>query len=327
MYIKSFFKIVSFVVTPFLILNSLNANPPLSQKSVAITQIAEHPAADAVREGILAALKDSGYKDGKDFKIYFENAHGSPVTAAQIANKFVSLNPSVLVPISTTSAQAIVKADKSHNIPIVFAAVTDPIAAGLVSNLERPGGHITGITDATPVKRQMELFTKILPNMKKIGILYNPGDNSSLTPVKEAKEVCKQLKISVVEASAFKTSDVPTAMKQLAGRGVDAVFVPLDNTVLAAMDAVLKIGFEHNTPVFSSDSDSVSQGVLASSGYTHFDTGFAAGMLVVKVLEGTNPGDIPVGNAEDLNVYVNTRSAQLLGIDIPDDILKEAKRL
>ncbi len=327
MYIKSFFKVVSFAVTSFIFSNFLEASPPSPQKSVAITQIAEHPAADAVRQGIIAALKESGYADGNDFKIYFENAHGSPVTAAQIASKFVSLNPSVLVPITTTSAQAIVKADKSHKIPIVFAAVTDPISAGMVKDLQHPGAHITGITDATPVKRQIELFTKILPNMKRLGIIYNPGDNSSLTPVKEAKRICKQLNIIVEEASAFKTSDVPTAMKQLAGKGVDAVFVPLDNTVLAAMDAVLKIGLEHNTPVFSSDSDSVAQGVLASTGYTHFDTGYAAGQIVVKVLDGANPGDIPVSSASDMNVYVNTRTAQLLGIDIPEDVLQQAKRL
>ena len=325
--IKSTFKIVSTVFSIFFTSQSLSATTPTPLQTVAITQIADHPAADAVREGILAALKANGYVEGDHFHIIFENAQGSTVIAAQIAKKFVGMKPTVLVPISTPSTQALVKVDENSGIPIVFAAVTDPVASGVVTSLTHPGGHVTGITDATPVKPQIEVFKKVLPHLKTLGIIYNPGDNSSTTPLKEAHEVANNLGITLVEAPAFKTSDVPAAMQQLVGKNVDAIFVPLDNTVLAAMDAVLKIAFQHKTPVFSSDSDSVSQGALASSGYTHFDTGYAAGLIVVKVLKGAKPGDIPVGNAQDLNIYINPKTATKLNIQIPESILKTAKNL
>lgn len=325
--IKSTFKIVSIALSTIFISHTLAATIPPSLPIIAMTQIADHPSADAVRAGILAALKDNGYEDGKTLDLIYENAHGSPVTASQIAKKFVASKPNVLLPIATPSAQAMVKADEKYAIPIVFAAVTDPVASGIVPSLTHPGGYITGVTDATPVKHQIEEFKKILPNLKTLGIIYNPGDNSSTTPLKEANKVAKDLGITIVESPAFKTADVPTAVQQLAGRSVDAIFVPLDNTVLSAMDAVLKIGFQHNIPVFSSDSDSVSQGALASSGYSHYDTGYTAGKIVVQVLKGANPGDIPVASAQDLNVYVNPKSAEKLHITIPEAVLKTAKKM
>jgi len=323
--IKSAFKIVSFSFLTAFISAPLLATQPL--KTVALTQIADHPAADAVREGILEALKDNGYEKGKTMNLIFENAQGSPVTATQIAKKFVALKSDVIIPITTPSTQAVVKANENYSLPIVFAAVTDPVLSGVVPSLTHPGGHVTGVTDAAPIKRQLDTFKQILPHLKTLGILYNPGDNSSTTPLKEAREISKAIELTLLEATAFKTSDVPAAMQQLAGKKVDAIFVPLDNTVLSAMDAVLKIAFQYHIPVFTSDSDSVIQGALASTGYSHFDTGYKAGEIAVKVLNGANPGDIPVANAQDLNIYVNLKSAEKLNITIPKAILKVAKEM
>jgi putative ABC transport system substrate-binding protein len=325
--IKSACKIVSIIFSTSFLSPTLLATTPPPLKSVAITQIIDHPAADAVRQGVIDGLKDNGYEDGKTIKLIYENAQGSPVTATQIAQKFVALKPDVLIPITTPSTQAMVKADQAYNIPIVFAAVTDPVTSGVVSSLNHPGGHITGATDAAPLKQQLELFKQVLPNLKVLGVLYNPGDNSSSSPVKEAKELAKGMGFTLIEATAFKTSDVPSAMQQLAGSKVDAVFVPLDNTVLSAMDAVLKIAFQNMIPVFTSDSDSVAQGALASSGYTHFDTGYSAGEIAAQVLNGVNPGDIPVATAQNLNIYVNARSAAKLNITLPEAILKSAKEM
>ncbi|MBS0271559.1 MAG: ABC transporter substrate-binding protein [Proteobacteria bacterium] len=326
--IKSTFKIVSFAfVTTFFSSSLFATTPPPPIQTVAITQIIDHPSADAVREGILAALRDNNYVEGNTFHIIYENAQGSPVTASQIAQKFVALKPSVLVPITTPSTQAMVKADAAYSIPIVFAAVTDPVASGVVTSIARPGGHITGATDAAPIQQQFEIFKKIMPTLKTLGVIYNPGDNSSNTPLREARAVSKTMGITLVEAPTFKTADVSIAMQQLAGKNVDAIFVPLDNTVLSAMDAVLKISFQHKIPVFSSDSDSVAQGALASSGYSHFDTGYSAGEMVVQVLKGANPGDIPVASAQDLNVYISPKSAQKLDIEIPQAVLETAKKL
>ncbi|MDZ4323226.1 MAG: ABC transporter substrate-binding protein, partial [Alphaproteobacteria bacterium] len=200
--IKTPFKIVSFiVVTTFFSSFLVAATPPL--QTIAITQIADHPAANAVREGILKALKDHEIEEGSQYRIIYENAHGNPVTAAQIAQKFVAAKSSVLVPITTTSTQTMVKADSAYGLPMVFAAVTDPIAAGVVISLAHPGGYITGVTDAAPIEEQFKLFRKILPQLQTLGIIYNPGDSSSATPLKQARETAKKLDITLVEATAF----------------------------------------------------------------------------------------------------------------------------
>jgi len=324
--IKTVFKIVSFIIvttfySPFL---SATTSPP---QTIAITQLTDHPAANAVREGVLKALKDQGIEEGPHYTILYENAQGSPVTAAQIAQKFVSAKPSVLVPITTTSAQTMVKADSAYGIPIVFAAVTDPIVAGVVTSLEHPGGYITGVTDSAPIEEQLKFFKKILPQLRTLGVVYNPGDSSSTTPLKEARSMVRKLGITLVEVTAFKTSDVPGAVQSLVGRGVDAIFVPLDNTVLAAMESVLKIAHQHSIPVFSSDRDSVGQGALASSGYSHFDTGYAAGQMVVKVLNGANPGEMPVATAQNLNIYINSKTAKELTLSLPQEILDRAQMM
>lgn len=322
--IKNPFKIVSFiVVTTFFSSFLVAATPPF--QTIAITQIADHPAANAVREGILKALKDHGIEEGPQYKIIYENAQGNPVTAAQIAQKFVAAKPSILVPITTTSTQTMVKADSAHGLPMVFAAVTDPIAAGVVTSLAHPGGYVTGVTDAAPIEEQFKLFKKILSQLQTLGVIYNPGDNSSATPLKQARETAKKLGINLIEATAFKTSDVPVAAQNLVGRGVNAIFVPLDNTVLAAMESVLKIANQNKIPVFSSDKDSVGQGALASLGYSHFDTGYTAGEMVVSVLKGKNPGDISVATAQNLNVYINSKTAKQLNLSLSKETLDQAQ--
>jgi putative ABC transport system substrate-binding protein len=330
MYIKlrikiSLFSAIIFASSTLLFPSFLSANPSL--KTIAITQIVDHPSANAVREGVLVALKDKGYEEGKTITLIYENAQGNPVTASQIAQKFMALKPDLIIPITTPSTQAVVKANEGYALPIVFAAVTDPVASGVVDSLTHPGGSVTGVTDAAPIKRQIDVFKQALPHIKTLGILYNPGDNSSATPVKEARELAKEEGIALIEATAFKSSDVSAAMQQLVGKGVDAVFVPLDNTILSAMNAVLKIAFQYKIPIVSSDSDSVAQGALISSGYTHFDTGYRAGEIAVQVLEGDNPGDISVESAQSLNIYINKKSAQRLNITFPEAILKTAKEM
>ncbi len=323
--IQTAFKVISFFISSFFLSSNLQAAEPL--KTVAITQIVDHPAANSVREGLLKALSDNGYEPGKTLNLIYENAQGSPVTATQIAKKFVALKPDLIISITTPSTQAMVKANENYNLPIIFAAVTDPVASGVVSSMAHPGGHVTGATDAAPIKHQLEFFKKVLPSLKTLGFLYNPGDNSSATPLKEAREASKELGITLIEATAFKTSDVTTAMQHLAGKKVDAVFVPLDNTILSAMEGVLKIASQYKIPVFSSDRDSVAQGALASSGYAHFDTGYAAGKLAVQVLKGANPGDLPVAKPNNLNTYINLKTAEDLNITIPKDVIKTAQHM
>ena len=153
---------------------------------VAVTAIVEHPALDACRDGIEDELKAGGYEDGKNLKFVYESAQGNPGTAVQIAQKFVGENPTVIVPISTPSAQAVVAA--TSDIPVVFTAVTDPLGAKLVTNLEKPGGNVTGMSDLSPIAKHLELIKEMTPNAKKIGVPYNPGEANAVTLVELLKE-------------------------------------------------------------------------------------------------------------------------------------------
>ena len=323
--IKAAFKVISFILVTLFVSLSLVAAP--SPKTVLITQIIEHPFSDAVRQGILAALRDNGFEDGKTINITYENAQGSTVTAMQIAKKFVSLKPDLMISITTPSTLALAKANEKSSIPIVFAAVTDPVGAGIVPSLSHPSGAITGATESPSPKKQLETFKEILPHLKTIGILYNPDEKNSESSVKETRQLAKIMGLTLVEATATKTEDILSALQQLVGKKVDAIFVPLDKTILSELGDILKISFESKIPVVTTDSDSVAQGALASSGYTHFATGYAAGEIATRILKGEKPGEIPVATAQDINVYINLQSARLLGIKIPPDILKSAKHM
>ncbi len=294
-------------------------------KIIAITQIVEHPSADAVRKGILDVLTEHGYQDGKNIQIIYENAQGNMTTALQIAQKFVSLSPDVIVPITTPSSQAVVSAAKHSHIPVVFAAVTDPINAKLVTNMQAPGGNITGTTEFPPIAKQLALMQEILPKIQRLGVIYNPAEINSVKIVNIMKSQAFAKGISIIERAASSTAEVPAAAQSVASQ-VDALYVPLDNMVLSAMNSVLKEGFKQQIPVFSSDPDSVQQGVLASVSYTQYEAGRLAGEMVIRIMAGENPGQIPVSSPAIAKLYINQDTAKKLQISLSDKILKEAQQ-
>ncbi len=170
--------------------------------TVAVSQIVEHPALDAARQGLLDGLKEKGYIEGDNLKFEYKTAQGNPAIAVQIARQFVGERPDVLVGIATPSAQALVAATKS--IPIVFTAVTDPVGAKLLSQLQHPGKNVTGLSDLSPVNQHVELMKEILPKMKTIGVVYNPGEANAVTLVELLKKSAKEQGLQVVEATALK---------------------------------------------------------------------------------------------------------------------------
>lgn len=293
---------------------------------IAITQIVEHPSADKTREGVLDALREASYVDGKTIKVVYDNAQGNMTTAVQIAKKFVSMKPDVIVPITTPSAQTVAAATKTSTIPVVFASVTDPLHAKIVQDLKRPGGNITGTSEYPPIAKQMELIKEMLPNVKSVGMIYNPGETNSVKIYDLVKAELQAIGIRLYEATAVNTNQVPSAAQALVGK-VDAVYISLDNNVLSAMDSVLKIMNKHKIPVFTSDPDSVRQGVLASLSYTQYEAGRLAGAMIIRILQGDTPGDIPVMTPENAQLHINMQAADALGISIPDGLKARAQHI
>ncbi|MBP2230583.1 putative ABC transport system substrate-binding protein [Azospirillum agricola] len=293
-------------------------------RTVAITAIVQHPALDATRDGVVEALKAAGFTPGENLKVEYQSAQGNPATAAQIARQFAGSRPDVIVPISTPSAQAVAAA--TRDIPVVFTAVTDPAGAQLVKNLDKPGGNITGLSDLSPIAAHVGLIREVLPAAKRLGVLYNPGEPNSVTLVKLFKEEAAKAGFSVVEASVPKSSDAQPAARSLVGK-VDAVYIPLDNTVVSALESVVAVGQQAKLPVFSGDTDSVGRGTAASIGFDYLQVGKQTGEIVARVLKGEKPGDIPVGNAKGTDLVVNPKSAAAMGLTLPDALVKRATKV
>jgi putative ABC transport system substrate-binding protein len=292
--------------------------------TVDVTAIVQHPALDAARDGVKKALEDAGYKDGVNLTFHYESAQGNPATATQIAQKFAGEGPNVIVAIATPSAQA--AAATTQDIPIVFTAVTDPLGAQVVKNLEKPGGNVTGISDMSPLADHLKLIKEIVPNVKTIGVPYNPGEANAVTLLNALKKMAPDYGVTIVEAAATKSSEVQGAAQSLVGK-VDVIYVPTDNTIVSALEAVVAVGKENKLPVFSGDTDSVTRGTIASIGFDYFQVGLQTGAVVVRVLKGEKPGDIAVQNASGTDLFVNPKAAAAMGVTIPDAVIKRAKKV
>lgn len=293
-------------------------------KNIAITAIVEHPALDAVREGIKKGLTDLGHAEGTDVAYSFESAQGNPATAAQIARTFVGDAPDVIVAISTPSAQAV--AGATTDIPLVFSAVTDPVAAQLVASAEAPGGNVTGVSDMAPIADHVALIHEITPDVKRLGVLYNPGEANSVSSVSALKSEAEAAGITVVEGPATKSADVQAATRSLVGK-VDAIYVPTDNTIVSALESAVSAANEAKLPLYAADTDSVARGALAAVGFNYFDVGVQTAALVDRVLKGDSPGTIPVVFASGTDLQVNKATAAAIGIELPQGVLDRASKV
>lgn len=291
--------------------------------TVAVTAIVEHPALDAARDGIKEALSEAGYKEGDNLKFVYESAQGNPGTAAQIARQFVGDAPNVIVPISTPSAQAVVSA--TRDIPVVFTAVSDPLGAELVKDMQKPGGNVTGLSDMSPVADHVALIKEITPNAKSIGFIYNTAEANSVSTLAALKAEAEKAGLTIVESVATKSAEVQGAARALVGR-VDVIYIPTDNTIVSAFEAAVGVAEEAKIPLYAGDTDSVNRGALAALGFNYFDVGKQTGEIVVRVLKGEKPGDIPVRVAAGTDLVINKKAAAKMGVTFPESITSRATK-
>jgi len=311
-----------------LILATCSAVHAADTKKIAVSMIVEVPQLVQTKDGVLAGLSERGFSDGKNLSVEYQTANGSMPTQQQIARKFVGEVPDVIVAITTPTTQAMVAATK--DIPIVFATVIDPVKAKVISKYDKPGGNVTGVSDAPPIAQQLRLIREILPNLKKLGFIYNPSLDSSKATLEWINEQGKPLGIEVVESPAPTANEVIPAARKLVGK-VDAIFIPNDTTVVASIEAIVKIGEETKTPIFTGETRGVERGGIASVGLNYTEVGRLAGHMVAEVLSGKKPGDIDAIIAyqklPNLDVYVNKRSASAMGVAIPQTVLARATKV
>lgn len=298
-----------------LILLSLFITPtysqPLPHKTIAITEIVAHPSLMEAKRGIVDVLKEHGYIEGTNLTILQANAQNNLATSAMIAKKWASIKPDAIVPISTPSAQTVIKATQGTSIPVVFSSVTDPIAAGLVTQLSN-NDRITGAIDQPPLSANLQLMKALVPNLKTIGFLYNPSEANSVKTLALLKETAGD--IQIIAVSVNNTNEIKMALHSLVGKA-NAIYLPSDNTVFSCLPTVIKLSREHKLPLFSSDPDSVKQGVLACVGYTQYDVGRTAGEQLVKALAGEK--NLPILTPSRVSLFVNRTTGSILGLSLP----------
>lgn len=295
-----------------------------ADKSVLVTAIVDHPALDAIREGTRDELKAGGYEAGKNLKWEFQSAQGDAGTANQIARKFVGENPDVIVAIATPSAQSLVAATKT--IPIVYSGVADPIAAQLVKDWKPSGTNVTGLSHMLDLNKQIDIMKEVVPNVKRVGIVYNPGEVNSAVVVKQLKGLLAKQGITLIDVAAPRTIDVGPAAKSLIGK-VDMIYSTTDNNVVSTYESLVKVCDDAKIPLVASDTDSVKRGAIAAYGVNFYDLGRATGKIVLRILQGEKPGNIPSSVSHDLALFINPAAAQKQGVTLNPDFLRQANKI
>ncbi|WP_029050017.1 ABC transporter substrate-binding protein [Cupriavidus sp. amp6] len=295
-----------------------------AEARVAMTAIVDHPALDAARKGVSDELSESGYVLGKNLQLEYQSAQGNNGIAAQIARKFVGDRPNVIVAIATPSAQAVVAA--TRDIPVVFSAVTDPVAAKLVKSWQATGGNVTGVSDMSPLDQHVKLVKQLVPGAKRIGVVYSPGEANSVVLVEGLKRAATAAGLTVVESAAPRTVDVASAAQSLVGK-IDVFYAPTDNNVTSAFESLAKVANQSHIPVVAADTDMVRRGATAALSLNYYDLGRQTGKQVVRILRGEAPGKMPTELSKTLELEVNQTAARKQGVVIPGDLLSVAKKV
>ena len=280
--------------------------------NIGVLQLVQHDALDASNEGFFKALDDKGIK----YKADQQNAAGEPSACQTIAQTLVDNNNDLIFSIATPAAQAV--AGITSDIPIVVTAVTDPAASELCESNDAPGTNVTGTSDLTPIKEQMDLLKQILPEVKKVGILFCSAESNSEIQAAMAREALDALGIEHEDYVVSSSNEIQSVVESAIGK-VDALYAPTDNVIAAAMSTVGMIATENNIPVICGEEGMVGKGGLATYGIDYFELGYKAGEMAADILvNGANPATMPIGylDASECQLAVNEETAAALGLDL-----------
>jgi putative ABC transport system substrate-binding protein len=314
---------VALVVVLVLGIGGQPAEEPATEYRIGIAQLGTHDALDAAREGFIDQMEEEGFIEGENVYYIIRNAEFDASIYPTIADYFVSVDVDLIFSIATPITQACADAVEGTDIPVVFAAVTDPVTAGFAESWEEPGGQITGASDWADVEAQVQLGMDIYP-AERLGVIYNAGEVNSVVQVDELKDAKSSLNITeIVEATAASTADVYAAAQSLVGR-VDAIWEPSDNTVAGAIESVVQVCEENDIPLFASDVGMARKGCISGLGLDYYVNGKKAAELAARVLEGEEPANIAISTTPMTIVYLCPDAAERMGTTIPQAVLDTA---
>ncbi len=285
---------------------------------IGITQIADHPSLDNCRLGFIEGLKQAGFVEGVNVTFDFQNAQGDGGTANLIAQSFAANKADLICGIATPSAQACYTAAQPAGIPVVFSAVSDPVAAQLVKGPNQAGDNITGTSDALPLEKQLKLIRALLPDAKKLGILYNTSEVNSESQINVLKTLVPQYGFELVTVGVNAAADIPMAADNILGK-VDCLNNLTDNLVVSNLQIILDKANARGIPVFGSEEEQVKNGCIACEGIDYFNLGVQTGQMAAKILNGTAVSDIPFETIKDSKPFINSAVMEKLNVALPAD--------
>lgn len=292
--------------------------------TIGISQFAEHGSLDNCREGFLLGLEEEGIKEGDNLNVEYKNAAADMGTAGQISGSFVSDKVDLICAVATPCAQSAYNAAMDSEIPVIYTAVTDPVAAELSDKDGVPAGEVTGTSDKLPVEEQLKMIRQMLPDAKKIGIMYTTSEANSVSAIAEYKELAGQYDFELVEKGITATADVPLAADDLISQ-VDCITNLTDNTVVASLPTILEKANEKKIPVFGSEIEQVKIGCLAAEGIDYIALGKQTGKMAAQILRGEKKAsEMNFELITEPGFYVNTKVAENLGVTVPEELSKDA---
>lgn len=298
------------MVIMFLVIAGVKSNAQEGKKfKIGISQFAEHPALDDVRRGFEDELKSLGV----EADITYKNSQGDTGVAGVIAQKFVSDKSDLIFGIATVSAQA--AKQSTDKIPVLFSAVTDPVNSQLVKTMDKVGGNVTGTTDATPMEKQLELFKKINPEIKRIGIIYNTSESNSEIQVANAKEIGAKLGLEIRAVGVNNINDIPQAVNSLVFK-VDGFYTITDNIVASAINLISMAANERGLVTVGAEEAHVKGGILLTDGLSYYELGRQTGRMAKEILvDGKKPEDMPVETLANTTKVVNEKTMKKLKLN------------
>lgn len=292
--------------------------------TIGIGQFAQHGSLDNCREGFIEGLKEAGIEEGVNLELITDNANADTGTAAQIADNYVSKKVDLICAIATPMAQSAYGSAMKADIPVIYTAVTDPVAAELADDSKMPIGNATGTSDKLPVEEQLNMIRTILPDAKKIGIMYTTSEINSVAAIEEYKNAADSYGFEIVESVVSTSADIPLAIEDLAKK-VDCINNLTDNTVVSALPVIISKADENNIPVFGSEIEQVKNGCLATVGLDYIALGRQTGEMAAKVLKGEmKASEMAYEVIDEASFYANSETAAKLNIEIPKELLDSA---
>lgn len=309
-------KILAAVAAAAMLATCTACSSDSGKIKIGISKMMTHDAMDRAESGFIDALNANGYDDTK-VEIDAQNGQGETSNLNTIATQFVGDNVDLIFAIATPAAQA--AQGQTTEIPIIGTAITDFADAGLVNSNDNPGTNVSGTTDMNPVKEQIDLMLKLVPDTKTVGFLYNSSEDNSVLQVGIAKEYVESLGLQWTEKTVSNTNEVQQATTSIVTE-CDAIYIPTDNIFASSMTTVYEVAVEAKMPVICGESGMTMAGGLATLGLDYYDLGYQAGLMAIRVLEGEDISKMPIEGASEFVYCINGDFAEAIGMTIPEDL-------